>query len=193
MVLRRSFSQAIGSSTSMTLNDGIMLTLHDRGRNLLRILSETEEDTREFGRKLSASLKPGAVVALIGDLGAGKTRLVQAIAEAFEVPIDEVNSPTFTLVQEYSGQIPLRHCDTYRLREADEFLDLGLDELFARDGIGLVEWADRVEEFMPRDVIRISIRITSPTSREFQLEGTGPRSQRMLQQLEESWDLPIHG
>ncbi len=151
--------------------------------NQLKISVESETATGELGRQIAESLEPGAVIALIGDLGAGKTRLVQAIAVGLGVPVDQVNSPTFTLVQEYDGRIPLRHCDTYRLRDADEFLDLGLDELLALDGIALIEWADRVKHLLPRDLIRIEIRIVSPTSREFTLTATGKRSQSMLERL----------
>ena len=151
--------------------------------NQLKISVESETATGELGRQIAESLEPGAVIALIGDLGAGKTRLVQAIAVGLGVPVDQVNSPTFTLVQEYDGRIPLRHCDTYRLRDADEFLDLGLDELLALDGIALIEWADRVKHLLPRDLIRIEIRIVSPTSREFTLIATGKRSRSMLERL----------
>ena len=151
--------------------------------NQLKISVESETATGELGRQIAESLEPGAVIALIGDLGAGKTRLVQAIAVGLGVPVDQVNSPTFTLVQEYDGRIPLRHCDTYRLRDADEFLDLGLDELLALDGIALIEWADRVKHLLPRDLIRIEIRIVSPTSREFTVIATGMRSRSMLERL----------
>jgi tRNA threonylcarbamoyladenosine biosynthesis protein TsaE len=153
-----------------------MLTIQHRGDSQLHLVADSEEDTREFGRLLAQTLQPGAIVALVGDLGAGKTRLVQALAAALDVPPDVVNSPTFTLVQEYAGRIPLRHCDSYRLRDPIEFLDLGLDELFARDGIAFVEWADRVAHLLPRDVLTIRIEITSPDSRLFRVESSGANS-----------------
>lgn len=151
--------------------------------NRLQVLTESEEATIELGQQLAAVLQPGAIIALVGDLGAGKTRLVQAIAAGLDVPPEFVNSPTFTLVQEYPGRIPLRHCDTYRLRHPDEFLDLGLDELLAPDGIALIEWADRVIHLLPRDILRIDIRILSPTTREFQLTATGLSSRAILTRL----------
>lgn len=119
-------------------------------------------------------------MALSGNLGAGKTRLVQAIAAAWDVPPDLVNSPTFTLIQEYPGRIPLRHCDTYRLRDPDEFQDLGLDELLATDGIALIEWADRVAHLLPRDRLRIEISILSPSTRQFDISATGKLSLQIL-------------
>ncbi len=155
--------------------------LHDDGQ--LRLLADREEDTREFGRRLAQALCPGTIVALVGDLGAGKTRLVQALAAALDVPPDEVNSPTFTLVQEYAGRFPIRHCDTYRLRDPNEFLDLGLDELFARDGIALVEWADRVTHLLPRDVLTIRIEIISPDARLFLVEASGASSRAACRRL----------
>ena len=163
-----------------------MLTIQHHNGQQLRLATGCEHDTREFGERLAAVLAPGAIVALVGDLGAGKTLLVKAIAAALEVPPDEVNSPTFTLIQEYAGRVPLRHCDTYRLRDPSEFLDLGLDELFARDGIALVEWADRVRDFLPRDVLTIQIEITSPEARVFAVSASGSASQQMLVRLAKS-------
>ena len=160
-----------------------MLTVQHRDDSRLHLSADSEEDTRAFGRRLAQVLQPGAIVALVGDLGAGKTRLVQALAAALDVPPGEVNSPTFTLVQEYAGRIPLRHCDTYRLRDPDEFLDLGLDELLARDGIALIEWADRVTHLLPRDVLTIRIEITSPDSRLFRVEASGASSRAMCHRL----------
>ncbi len=160
-----------------------MLTVQHRDDSQLHLAADSEEDTCEFGRRLAQVLPPGAIVALVGDLGAGKTRLVQALATALDVPSGEVTSPTFTLVQEYAGRVSLRHCDTYRLRHPDEFLDLGLDELFAPDGIALVEWADRVAHLLPRDVLTIRIEITSPDSRLFQVEASGTRSRATCRRL----------
>ena len=160
-----------------------MLTVQHRDDSRLHLSADSEEDTREFGRRLAQTLQPGAIVALVGDLGAGKTRLVQALAAALDVSPGEVNSPTFTLVQEYAGRIPLRHCDTYRLRNPEEFLDLGLDELFARDGITFVEWADRVIHLLPRDVLTIRIEITSPDSRLFRVEASGSSSRTRCRSL----------
>jgi len=154
----------------------------------LRITTSDELETSRLGSRLAAVLSPGAVIALIGDLGAGKTRLVQAIAVGLGVPIECVTSPTFTLVQEYPGRIPLRHCDTYRLRNPDEFEDLGLDELLASDGIALIEWADRVMHYLPRDILRIEIQIVSPTAREFEISASGKSSRRVIADLRRLMD-----
>lgn len=146
------------------------------------LLSEAE--TQAFGRRLALLLQPGDVVALIGPLGAGKTRLVKAICMALDVPEDVVNSPTFTLIQEYAGRYPIQHCDAYRLKSAAEFLDLGLDELFADEGIAIIEWADRVTEDLPTDRLEIRLEPTGLTSRRALITGIGPRGKALLAELQ---------
>jgi tRNA threonylcarbamoyladenosine biosynthesis protein TsaE len=128
---------------------------------------------------------PGTVVALVGHLGAGKTRLAQAVAEAFGVNRDAVTSPTFVLLQEYAGRLPLYHFDAYRLRDVDEFLALGADELLWSDGVCLVEWADRVIDALPVDRILVEIEPVGPESRLFRFAASGPRSQKTVEQLGE--------
>ncbi len=151
----------------------------------LRCSVACEAETSEVGLQIAHYLKLGDVVGLVGELGAGKTRFVKAVAQSLGVPLDEVSSPTFTLIQEYSGRVLIRHCDTYRLRNIDEFADLGLDELFARDGIAFVEWADRVEEYLPLDRLMIRIAIDTPDSRTIEVSATGNRSREILQSLRE--------
>ena len=109
-----------------------------------------EGDTERLGRALAAVLAEGGVVGLIGPLGAGKTRLVQGIAAALGVDRRDVVSPTFVLVHEYRGGRPIYHLDTYRLRDSDEFLQLGVEEYFAPPNVVFVEWADRFPECLPR-------------------------------------------
>src|SRR5439155_20081314 len=108
-----------------------------------------EAATDRFGATLAAVLPPGAVVALLGTLGAGKTRLVQAIAAACGVPREEVVSPTFVLCQQYRGRRTINHLDAYRLRDVDELRELGIEELFASDAITIIEWADRIADALP--------------------------------------------
>ena len=144
---------------------------------------DSEAETRAVGEAIAAKLLAGDVVALIGGLGAGKTHFVKGVAEACGVSQDDVNSPTFTLIQEYAGRVLIRHCDTYRLRNAEEFADLGLDELFASDGIAFVEWADRVEEYLPGDRLEVRITIDSPTGRTFEVSATGKRSRQILSEF----------
>src|SRR5215204_4266126 len=116
--------------------------------------------TEAFGRRLGALLFPGAVIALVGQLGAGKTHLTRAIAEGLGVRNPAaVNSPTFVLIQEYPARLPVYHFDAYRLTGPREFAELGVDEYFRGDGVCVVEWADRVAATLPDDHLRIEITI----------------------------------
>ncbi len=145
--------------------------------------STSEIETLRLGTQLAAQLEPGTVIALNGNLGAGKTRLVQAIAEAMGVERSTVSSPTFVLIQEYQGRLPLYHFDTYRLKDTDEFLELGADDLLYADGVCLIEWADKVAEVLPRDLLLINIEHTSETARTFHFQGQGPRSINIVNAL----------
>jgi tRNA threonylcarbamoyladenosine biosynthesis protein TsaE len=149
-----------------------------------------EADTEGLGRALGAALDRGGIVALIGSLGAGKTRLVQSIASALGADRRTVNSPTFVLVQEYAATRPVFHCDTYRLRNVSEFLDLGADEMFDSGGVCLIEWADRVNEVLPPDRLQIEIEVTGATTREFRLTALGPRSAEVLAKSRTFWQTP---
>lgn len=150
----------------------------------IQIHAEDELSTDRVGKLLADALPPGTVVALVGTLGAGKTRLVQAVAAALGVPADDVTSPTFVLVNEYSsGRLPVYHFDTYRLRDDDEFLELGPEEYFDGQGITFVEWADRVVDCLPRDYLRIEIKVVSKQARDFLISASSPAIQPLLQQL----------
>lgn len=149
-----------------------------------KFCASDENDTVRLGRELARGLRPGLVIALVGDLGAGKTRLVQAIASAMGISGDEVTSPTFVLIQEYDGELPLYHFDTYRLCDSDQFLELGADELMAADGVCLVEWADRVADVLPHDCLRIEITATGPAERHFRVTGSGPVSNSIVDGLQ---------
>ena len=150
----------------------------------LTIELTSEAETLELGRALGEAAQPGLVVALIGNLGAGKTRFVQAAAEGLGVSREEVNSPTFVLIQEYEGRLPVYHFDTYRLRDIDEFLELGADEYMSGDGVCFIEWADRMEEVLPRDRLSITFEITGKDSRRLTLAAGGKVSQSVLTSLQ---------
>ena len=135
---------------------------------------EGEAGTAAMGTALEKVLPPGTTVALCGTLGAGKTRLVQAIAAAAGVDPRSVVSPTFVLVQHYAGRRPICHIDAYRLRGSQEFLQLGPEEHFESEALTLIEWADRVEDCLPRERIEIQIEVTGETRR-FSVAARGPR------------------
>lgn len=141
----------------------------------------TLDATDDLGRRLAARLFPGAVVALIGQLGAGKTHLTRAIATGLGVRDPRlVTSPTFVLIQEYHAALPIYHFDTYRLPSEASFHDLGIQEYLEGDGVCLIEWADRVPHALPADHLRIRLEVTGPTSRRVHLEPTGPRHEALL-------------
>jgi tRNA threonylcarbamoyladenosine biosynthesis protein TsaE len=130
--------------------------------------------TQAFGRRLGRRLWPNSVVALMGELGAGKTQLVRAIAEGLDIADSRmVTSPTFVLVQEYPARLPIYHFDAYRLNTVAEFADLGAYEQFQSAGVCLIEWADRLEGYLPDEHLRITLETTGETSRRAVIEGRG--------------------
>jgi tRNA threonylcarbamoyladenosine biosynthesis protein TsaE len=142
---------------------------------LTRHLSNVRS-TEQFGRQLASELFPGSVVALVGELGAGKTLLVRSIASALGVTNDRlVTSPTFVLVQEYMGRWPVFHFDAYRLRSPAEFFELGIEEYFGSGGVCLIEWADRVEPCLPGEYLRATLEVLGQNSRQITLEAFGNR------------------
>jgi len=140
-------------------------------------------ETQAWGTRLAGLLQPGDVISLVGNLGAGKTHLVQAIASGLQVEQDFVHSPTFVLIQEYAGRIPICHLDAYRLKDLDEFLELGADELLGGEYVCLIEWGDRVEDVLPHDRLTISMETTGLTSRILTMISSGRRSAALLQGL----------
>lgn len=124
-----------------------------------------EEELKEYGLKLGYALSSGTVIALIGDLGAGKTTLTKAIAEGLGVQ-EHVTSPTFTIINEYeSGRLPLYHFDVYRLDDIDEMNMLGYEEYFYGKGITIVEWADKVIEIIPKGATVIELSYGEETDK----------------------------
>ena len=137
--------------------------------NVLHITSEQE--TEQLGERIGQTAKPGTVIALIGDLGTGKTTLTKSIARGLGVT-ETVTSPTFNIIREYkSGRIPLYHFDVYRIADPDEMFELGYEEYFYGDGICVVEWADIIEELLPEDAVIIRIaRGADEEEREYRIE-----------------------
>ena len=151
-----------------------------------RFVSTSEAQTEVLASALAKALEPGTVVALVGNLGAGKTRLVRAVCEALGVDRREIASPTFVLVHEYEGRLPVFHFDAYRLRQASDFLDLGADEYLSSDGVCLIEWADRVAGLLPADHLRVEIVATGETTRDFCFIAKGPKSGRLVAHLKQA-------
>lgn len=142
------------------------------------------EETEMLAACLARRSKAGTVIALDGDLGAGKTAFSQLFAKHLQVR-DTVNSPTFTLIKEYEGRLKLYHMDVYRLslEEADE---LGLDEYFYGEGVSLVEWASIIEEILPPELLEIYIETESAATRKFYLIGHGQPYEAWVHSLREN-------
>lgn len=140
------------------------------------ILSDSPEETRRIGAALGRLAAPGLVIALRGTLGAGKTTFVQGVAEGAGTPDPKsVTSPTFVLIQEYTGRIPVYHFDAYRLRGVEEFADLGADEYLFGDGVCVVEWAERVTAALPNDRIEIEFVPAGESHRRLEVSSLGDR------------------
>jgi tRNA threonylcarbamoyladenosine biosynthesis protein TsaE len=139
----------------------------------LRLWSADETTTRAIGAALADVLGPGDVVGLAGDLGAGKTRLVQGAADALGVE-GPVLSPTFMLVREYDGDPPMHHVDAYRLSGPLELEDLGLEDVLSPDAVVFVEWADRVAAALPDSWLELVLHIGDDDHREIEVRPHGP-------------------
>ena len=132
----------------------------------LRIALPDLDATRRFGRRLGEIAEPGDIITLSGDLGAGKTTLTQAIGEGLQVPADHyITSPTFSLLHEYPGRLPLYHMDFYRLQSEDEVLELGVEEYLEGGGLCVIEWPDRLGTLLPAERLQLELSHTGPTSR----------------------------
>ena len=134
--------------------------------------TSSAEETQELGKRLGSFLKKGDVIALQGPLAAGKTTLTNGLALSLGVK-DTITSPTFCLISEYEGKIPLYHFDWYRLEDAEELYELGMDEYLGGDGIALVEWPGRCPDAVPSDCLRIRISAEGENVRRIKAEPEG--------------------
>ncbi len=147
--------------------------------------------TDDLGRRLGELLFPGAVVALTGELGAGKTRLCRAICAGLGVRnLAAVNSPTYVLIQEYRGRVPVYHFDAYRLTTPREFAELGADEYFAAGGVCLIEWADRVIEHLPAGRLTLALAHAGADRRTLTATAAGAGHEAVLATLGSSEPRP---
>jgi tRNA threonylcarbamoyladenosine biosynthesis protein TsaE len=133
------------------------------------LTTESAEETRAWGRKLAGRLQPGDCLLLIGQLGAGKTTLVQGIAEGLQINPREVISPTFVLIREYDGKIPLYHIDAYRIQNPGELIEVGIEEYFRRPGIVVIEWGEKVRAIVPSEAIEVHFEILEGDRRKIRL------------------------
>jgi tRNA threonylcarbamoyladenosine biosynthesis protein TsaE len=134
------------------------------------MVSHSPQETRALGERLGARLGPGDVVACIGDLGAGKTCFLQGLVRGLGVT-SEVTSPTFVLVNQYRGRVPVHHVDAYRTGSLTELADIGVEEMLHGDGVTVVEWADKLLPLLPARAITVTITGLGDEPREIVIEG----------------------
>jgi len=156
------------------------------GLQKMRIATSSDDDTRSLGMLLGQLLRPGDVVTLSGDLGAGKTTLSQGIGLGLGVG-EPVTSPTFALVHEYEGRVPVWHLDTYRVGSCDELVDLSWDDLLSGGGVVLVEWPERIADALPPERLDIELAYVDADTRSLRLEPRGSRMTELVGRLERDW------
>ncbi len=142
--------------------------------------TKSAEETMSFAEKLGSLLQKGDVLTLAGDLGAGKTTFTKGLAKGLGIT-RTVNSPTFTIIKEYSGRLPLYHMDVYRLEDSDE--DLGFEEYFSGDGVCVVEWAVFIEDYLPEERLELVISHKGDDEREIQLKPIGSRYEERVKEI----------
>lgn len=151
-------------------------------KNIVKMVSKSTADTEEIAKTLAKIVQAGDVITLEGDLGVGKTAFTKGLAQGLNIE-ERVTSPTFTIVKEYAGTLPLYHMDVYRLEHSEE--DLGFDEYFYGDGVTVIEWAQFIADFLPEQYLAITLERTGETSRELTFEAVGSEYERHIEQLRE--------
>ena len=131
----------------------------------MKFHTKSAEETIALGKRLGSFLKKGDVVALQGSLAAGKTTITKGIALALEIQ-DTITSPTFCLISEYQGKMPLYHFDVYRLQGADDFANLGADDMIYGDGVCLIEWSEKIMDELPKKTIVIRLEVSKSADSE---------------------------
>lgn len=135
----------------------------------MKIVTDSEASTIKLGENIGKVLEPGDIISLTGDLGAGKTQLTKGIAAGLGV-VDYVTSPTFIIVNEYEGRIPLYHFDVYRINDIQEMYEIGFDEYLFGKGVCVIEWGDIVSDLLPEKIIRINMKKIDDNIREISIE-----------------------
>lgn len=151
-------------------------------------ISGSTAATSALGEKIARHLSAGSIVALIGELGCGKTLLTRSICAGLGVPVKLVNSPTFVLVNEYSGRLPVFHLDLYRIGTEADGVELGIADYLRRaaSGVMIIEWAEKILLLLPRRILKVQFEILSPQKRRIVFSMTGSKYVRLFEELQES-------
>ena len=149
-------------------------------------VTHSPEETMALGRALGCLLQGGELLALEGDLGAGKTHFIKGLAEGLEVT-ETVTSPTFGLIHEYRGRVPLAHFDVYRLDSPAELENLGYEEYFFGAGVTAVEWSDQIRDYLPEEYMKISFTVLGSQERQIRFTAAGAAFRNLLAELEKAF------
>jgi len=148
------------------------------------MLTKSPEETIKFGQRLGAFLKRGDIIGLVGDLGSGKTTLTKGIAKGLNIKNTKyINSPSFVIVKEYEGRIPLYHFDIYRLNSVTALIDIGYEEYFYSNGVVVIEWAKKIKDILPKEHLIIELNIADAGAREILLKPSGKRYAKLIKNV----------
>lgn len=151
--------------------------------SVVELIAHSHEETEKIAMKLANFLRPGDTLTLEGELGSGKTTFTKGLAKGLGITRN-VNSPTFTIVKQYKGRIPLYHMDVYRLEDSDE--DIGFSEYFHGDGVSVVEWAKFIEDYLPEERLEINIEYTDDDqTRKLKLKALGDHYSSILHEMKD--------
>ena len=153
----------------------------------MKIVSDSERKTLEIGKAIAKNLNKGDIVCLLGDLGSGKTVLTKGIASALGVDKHEVISPTFVLIRQYAGKIPVYHFDLYRLNNPEDILNLGYEEYLYNEGVSVIEWADKLGGLLPQEFLKIELRVTGEKERQLKISARGARYNNLMEKINENF------
>jgi len=146
--------------------------------------TKSASETIRIGKHIGSLLLPGDIVALVGELGTGKTQFIKGLAAGLGVGKSTyISSPSFTLINEYVGKARFYHIDLFRLSSEAEANELGLEEYFQGGGITAIEWADKISSLLPEEILRITIRYTGKNTRSFEMSGQGKRYEELIVQF----------
>ena len=137
----------------------------------MRLITKSPAETKRLGERMGKLLLPGDTVALIGELGSGKTVLTKGIAKGLGIKGNPVRSPSFIFIKEYSGKVPLFHFDLYRLKKPEELDTLGYEEYFSGKGVVVIEWAERAKNFLPEEYLKVKLSVLGENERSISLKG----------------------
>ncbi|MBP7216406.1 MAG: tRNA (adenosine(37)-N6)-threonylcarbamoyltransferase complex ATPase subunit type 1 TsaE [Candidatus Omnitrophica bacterium] len=153
----------------------------------MKIITHSVKETMNVGRLIAKVLRPGSIVCLFGQLGSGKTVLTKGIAEGLGINQDEIISPTFVLMRQHQGRMPLHHFDLYRLDNQQEIAGLGSEEFLFADGVSVIEWAQRLSDCAPAEYLGVTLAIISKESRRLNFVAVGKQYKKAAQTIYETY------